>query len=39
METTKHISLINEQTPNQKLAVEKEVEEAKALIKKEISER
>ena len=39
IEITKHISLINEQTANQKLAVEKELEEAKAFIKKEISER
>jgi DNA-directed RNA polymerase subunit RPC12/RpoP len=39
IETTKHISLINDQMVNQKLAVEKEIEAAKESIKKEISDR
>jgi hypothetical protein len=39
IETTKHLGLINEETANQQLAVEKEVEVAKESIKKEISER
>lgn len=39
IETTKHINLVNEQMANQKLAVEKEIEAAKASIKNEIYER
>jgi len=39
VETTKHLNQINEQMANQKLAVDNEVETAKALIKQEISER